>query len=595
MKGRADKSGSLRRLLWRGVGLAALLLFGGEFVLSVLGWRDRAVPVLLAERAQATQIPHGRLTFHPTRLFTVAAGHRLSEDSAGRQATGAWPFRGRPPEPSPPGLLRVLLVGDSAVHGVQLFERDGLAASLMRELDSRGLPPDAVAVLNLGVPGYTTLQIERLVREEVPALVPLAAAVLSTALWNDRAPASNPVHQKHLLQAADPGFFARCFVGWSAGLDWFRWGGNPLRTFTDPEEVRSAWEAGAPLWGPLVDREEAAAAMSQSVELLRDSEAAGGRGAGPPLVVAILPAHPFHSLGQQHGLVEDVEALRQAWSASDAVMLRGPELLAQSGLADAEAFLDDVHPSGPWNAELARAVADCLEEDLRARLGDSAARSGALEIRSIAPLSLSPLGDQILSVRVRGLEPGCVPSVLIGGQPLLDVSRSDVGTESILRGRTCADRPGSYGLVVSSERAIVYRPAALVREAPRLEYVRGNEESFPRLVLHSRPGDRLLGLWAADRLASEPAWSLDGDILLSAGARAMEIAEVPCGADGRAEIVLDVPETWPPRSIYLQGLVVPGGQDNVPGVGVASDAVRIAAARPGGPSASSSGSSGSGD
>ena len=113
----------VRRLVQLGLLLFALVLLG-EFVLTILGWRHRSVPALLEARTSLQDQTAGAsrrwLTFHPQRMFTTAS------HVGGRAATGEWPFRGRPAEPAPAGILQVAVLGDSGVHGVQLFERDTL-------------------------------------------------------------------------------------------------------------------------------------------------------------------------------------------------------------------------------------------------------------------------------------------------------------------------------------------------------------------------------------------------------------------------------------------------------------------------------------
>ncbi|HVQ25973.1 MAG TPA: hypothetical protein VMV01_12385, partial [Planctomycetota bacterium] len=63
----------------------------------------RIAPAIADDRA-------GRYEAHPQRLYTLAPHFRHSPSHLGRDATGDWPFRGRPPEPAPPGLLRVAVI-----------------------------------------------------------------------------------------------------------------------------------------------------------------------------------------------------------------------------------------------------------------------------------------------------------------------------------------------------------------------------------------------------------------------------------------------------------------------------------------------------
>jgi hypothetical protein len=139
------------------LGVLTGLLLAAEIVLWSTGWlRDPQEFEFRQATTAMLRDDQGRYRRHDVRFYSLAAGYRQSPSHLGRDATGEWPFRGRPPQPAPPGLLRLVLVGDSCVYGVSLDACDLLGSRLAGELAARGLTPDRVAVLSLGVPGYST-------------------------------------------------------------------------------------------------------------------------------------------------------------------------------------------------------------------------------------------------------------------------------------------------------------------------------------------------------------------------------------------------------------------------------------------------------
>lgn len=94
------------------------------------------------------------------RYELIPNARAIAETGVPIEINGAG-FRGALPAiPKPPGITRILLLGDSEVLGAKLAERDTLSAQLELALTKRD---GAVwEVLNFGTDGYDTVQEERL-------------------------------------------------------------------------------------------------------------------------------------------------------------------------------------------------------------------------------------------------------------------------------------------------------------------------------------------------------------------------------------------------------------------------------------------------
>jgi hypothetical protein len=115
----------------------------------------------------------------------------------------AWGFRGPEVAERPdPGVMRVAVVGDSETFGAALPEEKTLTGCVQAALDAAD-PARRHEVLNLGVPGYNTVQELQVVRTRVPGLHPHAVVlyyVLNDAELTPRAVLLHrgPVRSSHL-------------------------------------------------------------------------------------------------------------------------------------------------------------------------------------------------------------------------------------------------------------------------------------------------------------------------------------------------------------------------------------------------------------
>jgi lysophospholipase L1-like esterase len=299
---------------------------------------ERIAPAIAEDRA-------GRYEAHPQRLYTLAPRFRHSPSHLGRDATGDWAFRGRQPEPAPPGLLRVAVIGDSIVYGSSLDVADMPGSCLARSLAERGWTPDRVAVLSLGVPGYSTLQLDLLLGETLGTVRP-DAVVLWPAAWNDQAPAMS-VPDVELLAAHDettlPG--------------WLRNHSRLFDALTRPddelplEEILEGWKRGQPPHGYRV---RGSHVMLFVGYMLRLCAAAGI----PVLVVA--PAHPPQTAAEHRRTRWDADSVLDAARFESVTAVDAQAVLDASGLDPARCFVDYVHPSPEANALVGAALAEQL-------------------------------------------------------------------------------------------------------------------------------------------------------------------------------------------------------------------------------------------
>lgn len=524
------------------LGLLAFLVPAAELALWATGKvRDPRDFTLRRMTNSLQQDTVGRYVLHDVRGFTTAPGFRFSAMHAGREATSAWPYRGRPATPLPSAvcLPRVLVVGDSCVYGASLDARDTLGWQLAQALDARGQPPDRVAVIPFGVPGYSTEQIRLLLAEALASVRP-AAVVLYVAAWNDQAPALRVNDRRILEELADP-----------SPVDWLRTHtrlGAALLHVRDRmpgEEIMAGWKAGHP---PLGYRVPAADVEPNVRGLIADCEAAGA------LAVLIAPPHPEATLRDHPRTAQDAAAVLHAAATAGAPVIDGQTTLAAAGGDPARWFVDYVHPSPEAVAVLAQAVAEPVARVVADVLGApefSGCKGDPIRIAAITPREAWALGDARLRLELENwndrLPP---PAVLVGGAPLLDVR--SVGEHEI-EGTLAANGAGPQDVVVQDELTCSVLRAGITLCEPQIELQHGPPA---RLAVQARPGDRLRLMVATTRRET-PQWSAKGAARLGDDARALP-QELTCDTEGRATI--DVP-ALPEGRVFVQALWAPAGED----------------------------------
>jgi len=520
---------------------------------------QRMTPAVAEDRA-------GRYASDPLRLYTLAPDFRHSPTHLGRDATGDWPFRGRPPEPAPPWLLRVAVVGDSVVYGSSLDAADMPGNRLADALARRGWTPDRVAVLSLGVPGYSTVQLGLLLDEALATLHP-DAVVLWPAAWNDQAPALSAPDAELLGALAHP-----------TPLDWLRQHSRLVGALLGPhgipaDRIVDGWRRGAPPCGFRVP----AGAVGRNVTGMLQRCALNHV---PAVVLA--SAHPPQTAAEHPRTRQDAAAVLAAARVGSVTVVDAQALLDGSGADPALAFVDYVHPAPETNALVGEALAQALVPLLEvgaARHVPSAGAAGAptvpLSIVEVAPTRVPVLGDTKLRVTLAGWTAGeALPAVIVGGAPLLDLRAAG---EHAIEGTAMANSPGRHALVVQSASGCAWLPEAVEYADPAIT-IETPPGGPARLVVAARPGDSVRVLVAAGRAAA-PHWSPRGAYWLDASARPLPGDRV-ADAGGLASWTFD---QAPPGRFLIQALIAPAGEAPDAGLGARWTAVIELSAPPAAP------------
>jgi lysophospholipase L1-like esterase len=534
-----------RRLLALGALLAVSLL-----LLEVLLWATDIVgdPSEFQFRRIAQDVHEdagGRYATHPRRFYSTAPGYRHSATHLGRDATGDWPFRGRPAEPAPPDQLRVAVLGDSCVYGAKLDAADMLGTRLGVELAARGLTQDRVAVLSLGVPGYSTVQIGLLLEETLERWSP-DAVVLYPAAWNDQAPALRKPDRELLAELNDP-----------SPWDWLRHRSRVVTAITHVlerrpvKEIVAGWEAGDPPLGYRVPAEQVGENVRGMIDRCREAGVS---------VVVVAPAHPPETRAKFPRTGQDAAAVLAAARAAGVAALDAQARLTEAGEDHGRHFTDNVHPSPRATEILAPVIADAVLEALGSVGPSTKASTGsALRVVGLSPERTPVLGDIRLRVSLAGWSASDeLPTVVVGGAPLLEVRPAG---SSAIEGTLMANAPGTHAVVVQTSTGSAVSPFPLVIEDPSMEIV---PAALPLLVVHGRPGDQLR-LFAAPATATVPEWSNRGASWLDPVGRVQVAEDLTLDADGRAEITLPAITSG---VVHLQAILAP--PDTPPGSAVGS-------------------------
>ena len=524
------------RLLFGSLALSLGLVVAAELALRAGGFAERTSRFAF-ESAFPNLVSDRLLVADDARLFTLATGFRAADAHLGRYASDGWPFRGRPAEPAPPGLARVAVFGDSCVFGTGLDAADTLPWRLQEELAARGFPPTAVAVANYGVPGYSSVQIERLLAERLAAAPP-DVAVFYPAAWNDQAPALGADDATLVARADGRSALARAFRRTAL---WGALRALAPRPELAPDElarVQSAFERGELVSGARVAPEETERRVRRMLALCR------AHGVVP---VVVAPAHPAETARRHPRTRADAATVLRVATEERAARLDAQALLAQTGRDEAFLFLDWVHPT----PEAVRALAPPLAELVAAALPPPSVDPLPLAIVAVAPASGSALGDLDVVVELDRDLGADVPAIVVGGAPLVGVRA--LGAHRYA-GRLGANAAGPRTLVVQARGGCASRTDALTLVAPSL-LVRTHENV---LEVRSRPGDRAR-VAVSTAAADAPTWTPEGARLLATDALLPETFEVLCGADGVGRAPLPESAARASGTFFLQALVEPAG------------------------------------
>jgi hypothetical protein len=508
-------------------------------------FRFRRITPAVAEDREGRYVPN------LARFWTLAPNFRHSPTHLGREATGDWPFRGRPPEPSPPGLLRVAVVGDSVVYGTTLDAADIPGSCIQDALARRGWTPDRVAVISLGVPGYSTLQLFVLLQEQLGSLKP-DAVVLWPAAWNDQAPAMI-ASDRNILKERGEHPLREWARDHSRLVDALVPQRNPLPL----DEILAGWNRGVPPNGFRVSGGDVGSWVTFALASCDTARV-------PAVVLA--SAHPPRTAADHPRTRSDAATVIEAATRAGVPVVDAQALLDAASLEASRSFVDYVHPSAETNALLGEALAQALFPLLETRAAERAARAEslssstyALSIVEASPREVPVLGDATLRVTLAGWTRGeLLPAVIVGGAPLIDVRAAG---EHEVEGTLMANAPGRHELVVQSAGGCAWLPDAIEYREPaiRIEAPPGEAAS---LVVSARPGDGVRVLVAAGR-APQPSWSPRGAYWLDDSARPLPGDRV---ADEQGLAIWTFDQA-PPGTFLVQVLVAPAGEAPDAGLG----------------------------
>ncbi len=519
------------------LGCALLSILALELLLGAL--MPTRVEAFAFESDFPTLASDRLLVEHPKRFYALARSFRYSAEHGGRYANGDdWPFRGRPPEPAPPGVKRVGVFGDSCIFGTGLDPRDTLPFQTQMALVPHGWDPELVQVLNFGVPGYSSVQIGLLLEERLG--IGLDVVVLYTAAWNDQAAAmgandielrergasglARALRETAIFRALEHSLGRAVEAGARASAD----------------EIRSAWEAGSPLYGTRVPEGQLTAEFERILDLC---ERHGAR------VIVVAPAHPEETARAYPRTRRDAKVLLDIARERGLDAIDTQEHLEQRNVTQPLHFIDFVHLAPEAMLSLAEPLADLVSRALGPN--PSKRRSDASLLPSVRPERASALGDVPLEVQLDFDAED--PTILVGGARLLALKRTGERTWS---GLLSANRAGMSDLLVQSSQGIRWKPAAIELVAPSVELQSDGPE--PLLCLTSRPGDRAV-IFLAEGDTPSPKATPQGRYQLEGYELLPYELEVVCGDDGFGSTALPAEARGFKGTLLAQPLVAPHG------------------------------------
>jgi len=350
----------------------------------------------------APRIPTGwaagggpRFTQHPRRFFALVPHSRSGADHAGAYATSDWAFRGEHPRPRPPGLMRIAVYGESCVYGVGLHGADTLPSSLAQSLADRGLSATQVQVLNLGVPGYSSVQVHTTLDETLDDLAP-DVVIFHVGVWNDQDLITPPDDPTRLVLAEAGDWESRLRKASRLVDGALHLLGRPAAHLSH-DQVSTGEQAK-------VRRVSPAALHDRVVSMITRAAASGA------LVAVLLPSHQPQVIEDWPATAQDAYTVAAAARSAGAhLVLSGQDVLDGTGKPITRYFLDSLHPSPEGAALLGAALAEALEPALRERLarlfplGETGGKA-LLTLDHIAPTAPPALGDVRVSFRVSRLD-----------------------------------------------------------------------------------------------------------------------------------------------------------------------------------------------
>jgi len=330
-----------RRFIAVAVALPFAVVACVEIALRVGGYggRAREVPLRFMNRERKyADDPSGPLMPDADRFWRLRPGGASPGGGGPIPASG---FRTAFDEAKAPGVRRVVCLGDSNTFGLGVPAERTWPAHVARGLVA-ARPAEKWEVLNLGVPGYTSWQVRRLLECDVAAMSP-DVVVIETGGFNDWVPAVGAAdrEQGRAVSASSlrvVELLASVFAP-SASPD-----EHPRNSLSD---LATADYAG-PRRVPLADFEDDLRAIAAWCA------AHGAR--------AVFIAHPLPELTVSRNPIalQYGDAVRRVAAETGAALADGWAAFKASGAGEAELFRDFCHPTDRGYEVIAPAVLEAM-------------------------------------------------------------------------------------------------------------------------------------------------------------------------------------------------------------------------------------------
>ncbi len=345
---RGRSGASLRRKLAFGAITNLVLLSLLESSLALLGAAPRRPPEPPVEFVGAQFGGVFPLQWDDRLFWSLRPGAMIPDL---RERLGPQGFRGAAfRDAKRAGTRRLLCLGDSSTFGIGVEGQDTYARRLQRWLDS-GENGDW-EVLNLGVPGYSAVQMLRLLEDRGPALSPDLVVIYAGA-WNDYTPAVR-MGDLEAAKRIDERRGALSRVGLLDRLRSYRLLRDTLASRSErpassiAESYRDGWaRAKERPDGPRLTPTE----FEDTLVAILDRIAAVGA-----LPVLVVPPAPRSTSDRFEDGEIYAERIRAVGHARGAPTFDARARLRETGLPDDVLFVDLIHPSRVGHLLLARGI-----------------------------------------------------------------------------------------------------------------------------------------------------------------------------------------------------------------------------------------------
>lgn len=138
-----------------------------------------------------------------------------------------------------PETTRILMLGDSSIYGVRVRDTENISGQLQNFLIQNG---HSVEILNAGCPGYSTWQVNELLKNRLLEVQP--DWIVLGALWSDTQGADAPDSTRFGGQSMPWRYRSRAFILLQNWLNKRRWGvQEPIHPSKDPHAPKDAPQA----------------------------------------------------------------------------------------------------------------------------------------------------------------------------------------------------------------------------------------------------------------------------------------------------------------------------------------------------------------